>query len=431
MPTDDTRTVVGDYVTLVRGTTYKGALVGKPGPALLGLGSIVPGGGFRTEDFQTYGGDCPPELTLFPGDLYASLKGATKDGKMIGSVARVPPSVPSGRITQDTVKLVFRSAVPADVSFLHWVLRTPQYRDYCAERAVGSAVVALSRIDFLKYPVPPPSPETREIVALLDAVDDKIESNRCMAATLEEIARALFKNWFVDFGPVRAKVEARSSGLPNATEALFPRRFGDDGLPEGWQDGTLADAADLNPESRGSTARQGEIAYVDLANTKWGVIEDIQHFTPDDAPSRAQRVLRRGDTIVGTVRPGNGSYALIASDGMIGSTGFAVLRPKSQQLREFVYLAATSGENIDALAALADGGAYPAVRPNMVAETPCCLPTEEVLSAFQKTTATLIDRIEAARSESAELRDLRNILLANLFSGELRIKDAKKTVEAA
>jgi type I restriction enzyme S subunit len=127
---------VRDYVTLVRGITYKGELVGKPGPALLGLGSIHPGGGFREGDYKTYGGDCPPKLMLTPGDLFVSLKGATKDGKMIGSVARVPASVPSGRLTQDTVKLEFRSDERAQASsYIYWMLRTPQYRAYCEGRS--------------------------------------------------------------------------------------------------------------------------------------------------------------------------------------------------------------------------------------------------------------------------------------------------------
>src|SRR5690606_34305655 len=109
---------VGDYVTLVRGTTYDGRLVGAPGPALLGLGSIEPGGGFRIGHYKTYGGECPDELMLVPGDIYASLKGATNDGKMIGSVARVPASVRSGRLTQDTVKLVFKEPSPDNSAFL-------------------------------------------------------------------------------------------------------------------------------------------------------------------------------------------------------------------------------------------------------------------------------------------------------------------------
>src|SRR5262249_45928368 len=123
MASEVNRTTVGDYVTLVRGTTYKGQLVGEPGPALLGLGSIEPGGGFRIGNYKTYGGDCPTELMLFPGDIYVALKGATKDGKMIGSVARVPASVPIGRLTQDTVKLVLRDPNLEDASYLHWILR--------------------------------------------------------------------------------------------------------------------------------------------------------------------------------------------------------------------------------------------------------------------------------------------------------------------
>lgn len=180
---------VGDFVALKRGTTYKGPLVGKPGPALLGLGSIVPGGGFRP-DFRTYGGECPPELMLAPGDLYVSLKGATKDGEMIGSVARVPETVPSGRLTQDTVRLVFQESDPAFEHYLYWLLRTPHYRSYCAGRATGSAVVALSRDDFLAYPVPQLTPVRRRIVEVLERVEERIDSDRHLVAVIPAFIRA-------------------------------------------------------------------------------------------------------------------------------------------------------------------------------------------------------------------------------------------------
>ncbi len=241
------RATVGDYVTLVRGTTYKGSLVGKPGPALLGLGSIEPGGGFRIGHYKTYGGECPPELMLSPGDIYASLKGATKDNKMIGSVARVPSAVPAGRLTQDTVKLVFRDQCSEYASYLHWVLRTPQYREYCAGHAIGSAVVALGRHDFLSYPVPQPTAERRAIVAVLDAIEERIELNRRMNETLEAVARALFKSWFVDFDPVRAKLEGRDVRLPETLACLFPDTFEDSELgeiPKGWRLTSLGDQFD-------------------------------------------------------------------------------------------------------------------------------------------------------------------------------------------
>lgn len=147
---------IGNYVVLQRGTTYEGRLVGHPGPALLGLGSIEPGGGFREGHYKTYGGECPKKLMLYPGDLFVALKGATKDGSMVGSIARVPPSVVSGRLTQDTVKLEFTDKREGLPQYIYWLLRTPSYRDYCAGRITGSAQVGLSREDFLNFTAPSP-----------------------------------------------------------------------------------------------------------------------------------------------------------------------------------------------------------------------------------------------------------------------------------
>ena len=128
---------------------------------------------------------------LVPGDLYVSLKGATKDGEMIGSVARVPVSVPSGRLTQDTVRLVFRERQPAAERYIYWLLRTPDYRAYCAARATGSAVVALSRADFLSYPVPPRTIVRDRLVEVLEFIEDKISSTRHLVALIPDLMRAL------------------------------------------------------------------------------------------------------------------------------------------------------------------------------------------------------------------------------------------------
>ena len=176
-------------------------------------------------------------------------------------------------------------------------------------------------------------------------MDDKIELNRKMNETLEATARAIFKSWFVDFDPVRAKAEGRNPGLPAPIAALFPDSFEDSELgdiPTGWSAGSLADFALLNPESWTKSTRPEIIQYIDLGNTKWGRIDSITQYASNDAPSRAQRILRGGDTIVGTVHPGNGSYALVTEDGLTGSTGFAVLRPQMSEYQEYVYLASTA-----------------------------------------------------------------------------------------
>ncbi|MCP9448368.1 MAG: restriction endonuclease subunit S [Nitrospira sp.] len=280
----------------------------------------------------------------------------------------------------------------------------------------------------------PPMSEQRAIAHILGTLDDKIELNRRMSKTLEEMARALFKSWFIDFDPVRAKMEGRwrrgesRPGLPAHLYDLFPRpalvdsELGE--IPEGWEVGKLGDVAELNPEVWTRHTRPPEIKYVDLSNTKWGRIEVVMTYEASHAPSRAQRVLRPGDTIVGTVRPGNGSYALISEKELTGSTGFAVLRPSGKRYQEFVYLAATAGDNIDALAHLADGAAYPAVRPEVVAATPIVRPDDQVLGWFSEVAGTFMAKIAQNDRESSTLAALRDALLPKLISGALRLPAA-------
>ena len=266
--------------------------------------------------------------------------------------------------------------------------------------------------------------EQRAIAHVLGALDDKIELNRRMNETLEAMARALFQSWFVDFDPVRAKMEGRDTGLPTEIADLFPDRLVDSEMgriPAGWRTDTLDAIASLNPESWSTRNAPEQVTYVDLANTKRGHIETVELHSWSTAPSRARRVLRPGDTIVGTVRPGNESYALIGGDGLTASTGFAVLRPRTSNDREIVWCAATSRGNIDRLAHLAGGSAYPAVRSSAVAETRIVLSDGSVRKGFSSITAGWFDRIENNKRTSRKLVALRDALLAPLVSGKLRV----------
>lgn len=298
----------------------------------------------------------------------------------------------------------------------------------------GTSNPSLSRDTFGSQLFPmPPLAEQRAIARILGALDDKIELNRKMNETLEAMARALFKSWFVDFDPVRAKAQGRPpSGMDAETAKLFPSEFVESELgpiPKGWAPSTLERHADLNSETWARMTYPASIQYVDLSGTKRGVIESLSLFSREDAPSRAQRVLRRGDTIVGTVRPGNGSFALVDRDGLTGSTGFAVLRPRRPEARTFVYFAATTSENIDRLAHLADGGAYPAVRPELVVQTEVAGAPDNVVTRFEAAVASIMDRIASSRAESAALARVRDEFLPRLLSGELPINTAEHAVE--
>jgi len=246
-----------------------------------------------------------------------------------------------------------------------------------------------------------------------------------MNETLEEMARALFKSWFVDFDPVRAKAEGHDPGLPPHLADLFPDRLADSALgpiPEGWQAGTLADLVQLNPESWTARTLPETVDYVDLTNTKWGRIAGVSTYARDDAPSRARRKLRRGDTVVGTVRPGNGAYALIGRDDLTGSTAFAVLRPRDARDAAWCYLAASRDAVVRELELVADGGAYPAIRPERVARVRLAVPPRAVLDAFADAASRLLERCANLEAESASLEVIRDELLPSLMSAELRPK---------
>ena len=319
-----------------------------------------------------------------------------------------------------------------DPRFCYYLLKSIDL----AQFNVGSGVPTLNRNHIHPFPVAlPPLHEQRAIAHVLGTLDDKIELNRRMNETLEGMARALFKSWFVDFEPVRAKMEGRwrrgesLPGLPAEHYDLFPDRTVGSELgevPEGWGVKTLGEVATLNPESWSRTNTPADVEYVDLANTKWGVIESTQSFLWKDAPSRAKRVLRPGDTIVGTVRPGNGSYSLIGHDGLTGSTGFAVLRPLHPRFRDLVYLAATTVDNIEWLAHRADGAAYPAVRPQVVSKTEVVIPIagSDVLDCFSMTVGPILAKIESTKTESRSLAAHRDALLSGLVSGEVGVGDA-------
>jgi type I restriction enzyme S subunit len=336
--------------------------------------------------------------------------------------------------------------LPALLNQNMWVIRAlpakidPIFLHYCFRElskiplawVSGSARGFLRRDDVrnLTFSLPPIA-EQRALGELLKALDDKIELNRRMNETLEATARAIFKDWFIDFGPTRAKMEGRAPYLAPEIWSLFPDTLDEDGKPDGWSVGTLSHVANLNPESWSRANYPDSVDYVDLSNTKRGTIESTAPYVSDAAPSRAQRILRPGDTIVGTVRPGNGSYAFVSAQGLTGSTGFGVLRPIQDIYREAVYLAATSKENIDRLAHLADGGAYPAVRPELVAATALVTASEGVFSAFSCATSGLIDREEANKRENRTLATTRDFLLPKLMSGEIRVRDVEKAAAAA
>ena len=335
---------------------------------------------------------------VVPGDIILTHRGS------IGQVSYIPQDSQYTRYvisqSQFYVRCDRTKVIPEYVT-MYFKSPEGQHQLLANTSQVGVPAIAqpVSYLRTIVIPLPPLE-EQRRIARILGTLDDKIELNRRMNATLEGMARALFKSWFVDFEPVRAKMAGfwnRGESLPAMPADLydlFPERLvlselGE--VPEGWEVKAIEEIANINPESWSRSDSPFEVKYVDLANTKWGTIQTIQQHLWEDAPSRARRILRSGDTIISTVRPGNGSYALIGEEGLTGSTGFAVLRPSEERFREITYIACTSRKNVEWLAHLADGGAYPAIRPEIVGRTRIIIPVcdRSLVNCFSSLVAPL------------------------------------------
>jgi len=321
-----------------------------------------------------------------------------------------------------------------DNTFLKFLMQSRRVQDQLHARASGTTVFGIRQSELRKVMLTlPPFAEQQAIARMLGSLDDKIEVNRKTNGTLESIARSLFKSWFVDFDPVRAKADGGSSGLAKNVADLFPNSLQGSEIgevPAGWHVGRIEDVAEINALTLSRTDSLAVIDYVEISEVMHGEIGNIVRYERGSEPSRARRRLRHGDTVLSTVRPDRGAYflALTPPETLIASTGFSVLTPKNG-IWAFLYSVATRREIGEHLGRLADGGAYPAIRPEVIGKIPVALPpTSEPILQFERMVRPLYEKCALSRAQSQTLGQLRDALLPKLLSGELRVPDVEKIV---
>jgi type I restriction enzyme S subunit len=277
----------------------------------------------------------------------------------------------------------------------------------------------------------PPLKEQQAIAHILGTLDDKIELNRRMNETLEAMARALFKSWFVDFDPVRAKAERRDPGLPKHLADLFPVELEDSELgefPRGWRWVPLPNAIEVNPNR---TLNRGQVAsYLDMANMPTnGHSPDV---VTDREFSSGMRFIN-GDTLVARITPclenGKTAYVDFLPKGQVGwgSTEFIVLRPKRPLPTEYAYCLARSPQFRDfAIQSMTGSSGRQRVPSDSLAQFQIALPSERVAVTFGNLVKPLFARAKAASEECRVLAALRDALLPKLISGELRIGNSER-----
>lgn len=316
-----------------------------------------------------------------------------------------------------------------DPYFAYYFLKNLDFKQYNS----GSAQPSLNRnyLYPIKILVPEPA-DQQKIAKVLSTLDAKIELNNRINAELEAMAKLLYDYWFVQFDFPMTAAQATALGQPQLEGQPYKTSGGKmvfnetlkREIPEGWEAGGIDRFATLNEKVWTDKTAPSSLIYIDLANTKNGQILEKQKYDWKDAPSRARRILRAGDTIVGTVRPGNRSFSMVPKSDtqLTGSTGFAVLTPINDHYREFNYLSLTSETNITRLTTVASGAAYPAVNPEVVATGKTTLPTEDLINQFHSVTSKQFDLIQNNQKQNQELSELRDWLLPLLMNGQVTIK---------
>lgn len=360
----------------------------------------------------------------------------TREAPM-GEVCQIPPGLKCC-LGQRQV-LLRPDPAKVDGRFLLYALQSPYLQHQIGWNEGTGSTVSNLRIPVLEaLRVSTPSLDVqREVAKILGAIDDRITLLRETNVTLEAIAQVLFKSWFVDFDPVRARQEGRApEGMDEANAALFPDGFEESEvglMPRGWRWATLAEAYEINPQR---TLRKGEIApYLDMAN-----VPTAGHC----AESSVQREMgsgskfRNGDSLLARITPclENGKSAFVdfleADQVGWGSTEFIVLRPKPPLPDYHGYLLCRNPVFREfAIQSMSGTSGRQRVQNDVLARYKVVVPSEPVAKAFAGITDPLQRKITENHAQVQVLAALRDSLLPRLISGQLRLSGAEAEALAA
>jgi type I restriction enzyme, S subunit len=317
-----------------------------------------------------------------------------------------------------------------DPEYLSFYLSSEKTILYLKSQAVGAVMPNLNSDVLRRTPLwLPPLEIQKKIASILGALDDKIELNRRMNATLETIAQTLFKSWFVDFDPVKAKAAGlEPEGLDASTAALFPSGFQTSSLgeiPEGWELAELSEICEINPTRK--LPRTGLAPYLDMGNMPTKGSRAIDWY---DREIGSGAKFINGDTLFARITPclENGKTAFVdfLENGQVGwgSTEYIVMRPKPPFPLEYAYILARD-ENFRSHAVQSMTGSSGRQRASAEAlgRYSVVIPTAEVLGKYGGILNGFFRIIKSRDEESKMLATTRDSLLPKLLSGELNVNE--------
>lgn len=334
--------------------------------------------------------------------------------------------------TNQAVAIVRPKRGVIDPGFLFYVLRDKSRVKHAQTRVVQSvqANFSLGELSSLEIPLPPLA-EQKAIAAVLGSLDEKIELNRRMNATLEAMARTLFQSWFVDFDPIRAKLDGRQLGdLDPGTAGLFPDSFQASELghiPTGWKVTTLGACIGFRSgfSFKSQDWQESGVPVVKIGSVKPGIIDlsQVSYVSEEIAHQAARYRLSTGDMLIGmTGYVGEVDFVPPSTNPPLLNqrVGKFVMPKAGTESLAFWYCTTRQPEFRAFVEARSHGTAQANVSGDAIMQFPLVAPVPEILDAFNRECQPMLDRILSNHAESCTLATLRDTLLPKLLSGELR-----------
>jgi len=366
-----------------------------------------------------------------PGDVLVTTKG-NSTGRTSYVSETLPPVVYSPHLS-------YWRSLDAEViepGFLRYWSRSQSFRGQLAGLAASTDMAPyLSLVDQKRLRIKlPAAVEQRAIARILGTLDDKIELNRRMNETLEAIARALFKSWFVDLDPVRAKSEGRDPGLPPHLADLFPDSFEDSELgeiPKGWR---VAPIGELATIVGGTTPSTKEATFWEDGGNYWATPKDLSALANPVLLETERRITDAGLAQIGSglLPPGTVllssrapiGYLAIAEAPVAINQGFIAMRPAPGVSNLFLMYWADWAQ--EAIVSRANGSTFLEVSKSNFRPIPLVSPSPQIFESFDRAVRPGYQRIVANEVQARALRTLRDSMLPRLISGELRVENADR-----
>jgi len=424
---------LGDLIDVKHGWSFKGEFF-RDEPTrylLLTPGNFAIGGGFQLAKQKYYNGSFPEEFTLNPGELIITMTDLSKESDTLGYPAIVPelPNLVCLH-NQRIGRVVPLDSQKIDLRYLYYVCCSKEYREEILASASGTAVkhTAPERIKRFGAYFPGPN-EQRSIARILGALDDKIELNRRMNHTLESMAQALFKSWFVDFDPVVAKSEGRQPyGMNAETATLFASEFQDSELgaiPKGWRIGKVSDLGNVVTGKTPPTKEQSnfgiDVPFITIPDMhgKVFVVTTERYLSEKGANFQKNKLLP----------PLSVCVSCIATPGLVALT--SVESQTNQQINSVVprngfspfFCFGMLREIGDEIGQQGSGGTvYSNLNKGNFSDLQIALPPLVLTDKFHVFVKPLFDRLLNNEKENLSLSAIRDSLLPKLLTGEIRVK---------